>query len=59
LPTILYNLVKEGLLSEAFLLTWNRAEIKSIDNNFLFNAGRDTDFKKAVQPYLDSLGDEE
>jgi fructose-1,6-bisphosphatase len=59
LPTILYNIVKESLLSEEFLIEWNKSQIKDIDTNFLYNAGRDADFKKAVQAYLDSLGDEE
>lgn len=59
LPTILYNVVKEGLLTEEFLVQWNQSQIKDIDTNFLYNAARDADFKKAVQAYLDSLGDEE
>jgi len=52
LPTILFNVVKEGLLSEAFLLAWYKGQIKDLENNFLFNAQRDGDFKKAVVAYV-------
>lgn len=58
LPTILFNVVKEDVLSEQFLLQWARGEIKDIENCFLYNSHRDLEFKKAVQPYLDSLDDE-
>lgn len=30
LPTILYNVVKEGMLSEQFLRAWNKKEIVDI-----------------------------
>lgn len=59
LPTILYNVVKEGLLSEQFLLEWASQKIPDIDTNFLYNASRDALFKKAVQQYLDSLEEDE
>lgn len=59
LPTILFNVTKEGLLSEQFLLTWFKGEIEEIDKNFFFNANRDAEFKKAVQPYVESLEDSE
>ena len=59
LPTILFNVTKEGLLSEEFLLSWFKGEIEEIDKNFFFNANRDAEFKKAVQPYVESLGDSE
>jgi hypothetical protein len=52
LPTILYNIVKEGLLSEEFLKSWHKGEIVDIEKNFFFNNIRDTEFKKAVTPYL-------
>ncbi len=55
LPTILYNVVKEGILSEPFLISWQKGEIKDIEKNFLFNVQRDSNFKKAVLPYLESL----
>ena len=41
LPTILFNVTKEGLLSEEFLLSWFKGEIEEIDKNFFFNANRD------------------
>ena len=41
LPTILFNVTKEGLLSEEFLLRWFKGEIEEIDKNFFFNANRD------------------
>jgi hypothetical protein len=44
--------VKEGLLTEQFLINWYKGEIKDIENNFFFNAQRDADFKKAVAAYL-------
>ena len=59
LPTILYNVVKEGLISEELLIEWNNQTIKDIDTNYLYNANRDAQFKKFVQPYLDTLGDDE
>ena len=59
LPTILFNVTKEGLLSEEFLLKWFKGEIEEIDKNFFFNANRDAEFKKAVQPYVESLEDSE
>ena len=59
LPTILYNVVKEGLLSEEFLKAWNKGEIPEIEKNFFYNANRDSDSKKAVLAYLESLEDEE
>ena len=55
MPTILHNVVKEGLISERFLVDWNNQKIKDIDTNFLYNANRDALFKKHVQPFLDSL----
>ena len=55
LPTILYNVVKEDIFSEPFLVSWHKGEIKDIEKNFLFNLQRDSDFKKAVLPYLQSL----
>jgi predicted restriction endonuclease len=55
LPTILFNIVKEDLLSESFLKEWSKQQIKDIENCFLYNSNRDAEFKKAVQPYLDSL----
>jgi hypothetical protein len=59
MPTILYNSVKEGLLSEEFLLEWYSNKIIDIDTNFLFNANRDIQFREHVKPYLESLGEEE
>lgn len=55
MPTILYNSVKEGLLSEEFLLEWYKNKINDIDTNFLFNANRDLQFRENVKPYLESL----
>lgn len=55
MPTILYNSVKEGLLSEEFLLEWYKNKINDIDTNFLFNANRDFQFRENVKPYLESL----
>jgi len=48
----LYNVVKEDIFSEPFLVSWHKGEIKDIEKNFLFNLQRDSDFKKAVLPYL-------
>ena len=48
LPTILYNVSKEGLLSEEFLLSWFKGEIPDIEKNFFYNPNRDADFKKLV-----------
>jgi hypothetical protein len=50
--------VKEDVLSESFLKEWSKRQIKDIENCFLYNSNRDAEFKKAVQPYLDSLEDE-
>ena len=52
LPTILYNVVKEGMLSEQFLRAWSKKEISDIEKNFLFNANRDSNFKNLVNPYI-------
>ena len=59
LPTILFNVSKHGLLSEKFLLSWFKNEIEEIEKNFFFNANRDVEFKKAVQPYVESLEEED
>lgn len=55
LPTILHNIAKSGLLSEPFLLSWFKNEIHDIEKNFLYSQQRDQLFKKAAEPYLESL----
>ena len=59
LPTILFTVSKHGLLSEKFLLSWYKNQIEEIEKNFFFNANRDAEFKKAVQPYVESLDEED
>lgn len=59
LPTILFNMVKEGLLTEEFLLQWGKEQIEDIDKNYLFNANRDAQFREKVQPYLESIDPDE
>ena len=58
-PTILFNMVKEGLLTEEFLLQWGKEQIEDIDKNYLFNANRDAQFREKVQPYLESIDPDE
>ena len=55
MPTILFSMVEEELLSEELLMDWSKERIEEIDKNYLYNAERDALFKEMVQPYLDSI----
>jgi hypothetical protein len=59
LPTILHAVVKEGLVSEELLKSWYNQQIQDIDTNYLYNAGRDAAFKKLVEPYIESLNEDD
>jgi hypothetical protein len=38
---------------------WFKNEIEDIEKYFLFNPSRDAEFKKFVEPYLESLGQDD
>lgn len=59
MPTILHAVVKEGLVSEELLKSWYNQQIQDIDTNYLYNAGRDAAFKKLVEPYIESLNEDD
>ena len=40
-------------------MEWSNQKIPDIDTNFLYNSNRDAQFKQAVQPYVETLGEQE
>lgn len=59
MPTILHDIVKEGLISEDLLKKWSNNQIVDIDTNYLYNSNRDALFRKMVEPYIESLNEED
>lgn len=55
LPTILFNVTKNCLLSEPFLVKWFTNKIDDIEKNYLFSKERDSLFKSAVEQYVETL----
>lgn len=41
------------------MLSWSTEKVQEIDVQFLYNAPRDKEFKKLVEPYLASIQPDE